>query len=183
LLIDTAGDADAAEPIAAAAQAAMRAQAGQADLTLVCVDRSNPATTTQPEAPATDSRLVVWTKCDLAAAAEGSRRTDLEVHPTIATSSRTGQGIAELRSAIARALSAAPVESTAVMGTAERCRDSLRLAAESLARAADAARAGLGEELVAAEVRTALDGLGQVVGAVYTEDVLDRVFSRFCIGK
>jgi len=37
--------------------------------------------------------------------------------------------------------------------------------------------------LVAAEVRGALDELGQVVGAVYTEDLLDRVFSRFCIGK
>jgi tRNA modification GTPase len=41
----------------------------------------------------------------------------------------------------------------------------------------------LGEELVAADVRNALDELGKVVGAVYTDDVLDRIFSRFCIGK
>ncbi|HEX7447478.1 MAG TPA: hypothetical protein VF306_08030 [Pirellulales bacterium] len=40
-----------------------------------------------------------------------------------------------------------------------------------------------GEELVAAELRLALDALGQVVGTVYTDDVLDRIFSRFCIGK
>ncbi|HVC97288.1 MAG TPA: hypothetical protein VND64_26645 [Pirellulales bacterium] len=45
------------------------------------------------------------------------------------------------------------------------------------------ARHGQGEELVAAELRLALDELGQVVGAVYTDDVLDRIFSRFCIGK
>jgi tRNA modification GTPase len=32
-------------------------------------------------------------------------------------------------------------------------------------------------------VRSALDDLGRVVGAVYTDDVLDRIFSRFCIGK
>jgi tRNA modification GTPase len=44
-----------------------------------------------------------------------------------------------------------------------------------------AARAG--DELVAAEVRTALEELGKIVGAVYTEDVLDRIFGRFCIGK
>ena len=39
------------------------------------------------------------------------------------------------------------------------------------------------DELVAAEIRNSLDHLGEVVGAVYTDDVLDRVFSRFCIGK
>jgi tRNA modification GTPase len=37
--------------------------------------------------------------------------------------------------------------------------------------------------LVAAEVRLALEEIGKVVGAVYTEDVLNRIFSRFCIGK
>ena len=38
-------------------------------------------------------------------------------------------------------------------------------------------------ELVAAELRTALDAIGTMVGAVYTDDLLDRVFSQFCIGK
>jgi len=61
--------------------------------------------------------------------------------------------------------------------------ESLRLAAESLARAVEVARSRGGEELVAAEVRIALNELGQVVGAVYTDDILDRIFSRFCIGK
>ena len=41
----------------------------------------------------------------------------------------------------------------------------------------------LGEELVALELRGALEHLGQVVGAVYTDDILERVFHRFCIGK
>lgn len=40
-----------------------------------------------------------------------------------------------------------------------------------------------GEELIAAEIRAALDELGLVVGAVFTDDLLDRIFSRFCIGK
>ena len=38
-------------------------------------------------------------------------------------------------------------------------------------------------ELVALELRGALDELGEMVGAVYTDDLLDRIFSRFCIGK
>jgi tRNA modification GTPase len=59
----------------------------------------------------------------------------------------------------------------------------LRQAAGSLQRARETAALQLGEELVAADVRDALDELGKVVGAVYTDDILDRIFSRFCIGK
>jgi tRNA modification GTPase len=53
----------------------------------------------------------------------------------------------------------------------------------AITRAEEAVAAKAGEELVAAELRLALDELGRVVGAVYTDDVLDRIFSRFCIGK
>jgi tRNA modification GTPase len=95
----------------------------------------------------------------------------------------TGRGLVELKEAIVAALDANEQESGVIAGTAERCRDSLRLASEALYRSRAAAERGKGEELVAAELRIALDELGRVVGAVYTEDILDRVFSRFCIGK
>ena len=62
-----------------------------------------------------------------------------------------------------------------VPGTAVRCRQSLVLAAECLARAQKLAGDGSGEELVAAELRVALEELGRVAGAVYTDDVLDRI--------
>jgi tRNA modification GTPase len=74
-------------------------------------------------------------------------------------------------------------EAGVVALTALRCRDSLRLAADSLQEARRHAACAAGEEIVAAEIRVALDELAQVVGAVYTEDILDRIFSRFCIGK
>jgi tRNA modification GTPase len=70
-----------------------------------------------------------------------------------------------------------------VSATAARCRNSLRAAAAALLRAQQLVVERSGEELVAVEIRAALDDLGQVVGAVYTEDLLDRIFSRFCIGK
>jgi len=54
---------------------------------------------------------------------------------------------------------------------------------ESLDQALNILDPGPHHELVAAELRTAIDFLGQMVGAVYTEDMLDRIFSRFCIGK
>lgn len=72
--------------------------------------------------------------------------------------------------------------SEVVAETAMRCRESLRLAGQCIERARGVARVGQ-DELTAAEIRIALDELGKVVGAVYTDDVLERIFSRFCIGK
>jgi tRNA modification GTPase len=70
-----------------------------------------------------------------------------------------------------------------VADTAVRCRESLRLALESLGRARRLAAERSGDELVAVELRSALEELGKTVGAVYTDEVLDRIFGRFCIGK
>jgi tRNA modification GTPase len=70
-----------------------------------------------------------------------------------------------------------------VPDTLLRCRESLRLAGESIERARELTQQRQGEELVSAELRVALDELATVVGAVYTDDLLDRIFSRFCIGK
>jgi tRNA modification GTPase len=66
--------------------------------------------------------------------------------------------------------------------TSARCLGSLREAARAIEAAIGLTDVG-GDELVAAEIRAALDALGEVVGAICTDDVLDRVFSQFCIGK
>lgn len=191
LLVDTAGietENDATSPreatIAAAAQSMTGNQSRQADLTLLCLDATQPRTAWEREqlAQLNERRLFVLTKID---------RADSSITPPpladglqpIPTSSTRGDGLAQLRQAIADALHRRQADANVVSGTAARCRESLALAAESLGRAHDAAAASLGEELVAAEVRSALDDLGRVVGAIYTDDVLDRIFSRFCIGK
>ncbi len=110
--------------------------------------------------------------------------SDGEIRRALPTSSVTGEGIDRLRDELRDAvLAAGACGAEVVAGTAVRCRESLRLAAEGLERARQIAGSGTGEELVAAELRVALDELGKVAGAVYTEDVLDRIFSRFCIGK
>ena len=74
-------------------------------------------------------------------------------------------------------------QETMLISTAQRAESSLLETASALEQALLATREGWGEELIAAETRGALDGLGRVTGAIYTDDVLDRVFSRFCIGK
>jgi tRNA modification GTPase len=181
LIIDTAGrfTTPTTTAIETAAQSLAAQQVENADLMLLCLDASQPLQEWEKQQlrARNDSRtLTVWTKTDLPVACN-----DEVSRSAVHTSSHTGAGIDELRRTIERALEPIDSESGVVVGTADRCRESLRLAAEALQRARTNAAAG--EELVAAEIRVALDELGRVVGAVYTEDILDRVFSRFCIGK
>jgi tRNA modification GTPase len=70
-----------------------------------------------------------------------------------------------------------------VASTGDRCHESIRLAEAAIHRASLLASDDAGNELVATELRVALEELGQIVGAVYTDDILSRVFSTFCIGK
>ena len=74
-------------------------------------------------------------------------------------------------------------DASVVGSTVLRASESLAQATQSVGLALQASQQNLGEELVAAEIRQALAGLGQVVGTVYTDDILDLVFGRFCIGK
>lgn len=181
LLIDTAGfEAARSEHLTVAAQAMTDTQAGQAHLCLFCIDASRPLNdweTARIGQIQSAEHLFVLTKVD------APRQTNF-AGQAVPTSSLTGTGIDELRAAIAARLTArSSGESGTVAGTAVRCYASLCLAEEGLQRARRAAAESWGEEIVAAEIRVALDELGTVVGAVYTDDVLDRIFSRFCIGK
>jgi len=69
-----------------------------------------------------------------------------------------------------------------VGATAIRCQASLQEALSALTNARLALEQG-GDEVVAGELRLALEAIGTVVGEVYTDDILDALFSRFCIGK
>ncbi len=178
-LVDTAGietDAGRESPISAAARTLAAERCETALLRVYCQD----ATTLTDESVAMpDADVIVLTKTDLAPhllAFDAS---------AIATSSVTGQGLDDFCRAVAAKLSTvvATSRSSCVAATADRCRDSLRLAETAVARAAEIAATDQGDELVAADVRVALAELGKVVGAVYTDDLLDRIFSKFCIGK
>ena len=100
------------------------------------------------------------------------------------TSAATGFGVDALGRRIADRLRAEMENGEIVPSTAVRCQESLREANDALRRALDLLDGALFDEvLVAAEIRVALDRIGLVVGAVHTEDLLDRIFSRFCVGK
>lgn len=188
-LIDTAGidpaDDDEGRPIAQAAQRFAGFQRERADVRLLCLDSSRPLNAWEREQLATEpeaGRIVVLTKCDAAPRADVSGPA-IGASAAICTSAIGGSGLEELKTALRAALGVVPRGETAATLTAQRCGESLRAAADSLAQALRLNEAGGGEELVAAEIRAALTELGKVVGAVYTDDILDRIFSRFCIGK
>ena len=68
--------------------------------------------------------------------------------------------------------------------TAARCRETLESVSASMERAINAACVHeTGDELIAVDLRDALEHLGMILGAIYTDDILDRIFSKFCIGK
>jgi tRNA modification GTPase len=181
VLIDTAGIDGALDhsTIEAAAQYMTDEQSQRANLRLFCIDATRALNEVEREmlARTADETLIIRTKCDSPALVSN----DIV---SIETSAVTRQGLETLGAEIAArlaSLSNAPMH--AVASTAARCRESIARAAHNLACAEQCCRQAAGDELVSAELRTALDELGKVTGAIYTEDVLDRVFSRFCIGK
>ena len=170
-LIDTAGEESvvgetAGDALSAAAQRRRIELLSAADLVLHCVPPGGVVPAIGGPA------LVVHTKADLReGAAPGS--------PVV--SAATGAGLDELRTAVAAALKSAPPRRHLTGATAARGGAALGEAAAALDRAVDAIDAG--DELVAAELRAAVDALGEVLGVVYHDDLLGRIFSRFCIGK
>jgi tRNA modification GTPase len=178
-LVDTAGHELAANGISQAAQEGRREQLESADLVILCRAADQPAEAHPGDGSSSPDKLIsVVTKADLA----GSDQTG--VPGQIAVSAHSGAGITALIAAIANQLSNGVRREGGLLGvTAARSHDSLHGAREALDRAVGLARRESDQELLAIEIREALDELGKIAGDVYTDDILDRIFSRFCIGK
>lgn len=99
----------------------------------------------------------------------------------LAVSALTGEGMAALREHLRASLG--EDDSEAVFIARRRHLQSLDAAAAGVDEALEAARAGAGEELIAESLGQAQHSLGEITGAVTTEDLLGRIFSTFCIGK
>lgn len=182
-LVDSAGlDACVSQsPIDALAQSFTLAVASEVDLILWCFDptvEDSWASAMPSQWKSLAPVISVATKSDLLNEPLTSHLDD-----TIAVSSTTLAGLDKLREAIAAAVSTELV-SPAVASTAARSQQSLETARTSLEEARIIAAEQIGaDELIAAELRVALDALGEIAGTTYTDDILDRVFSKFCIGK
>lgn len=182
-LVDTAGIEEARSEIDHLSQQQGEKASTHADIRLWCVDHSNSIAQSDRAAVMSRARsdsnsIDIWvaTKCDLhpADAPEG----------WIATSAQTGEGIDAIGEAICDAIEARDrQESGSVAGTAARAGQSLSRGSDAIRTAIELTLSQQGHEFIAAELRIAVDCLGEVTGTVYTDDILDRVFGRFCIGK
>ena len=159
----------------------------RADLVLLVLDGTSPldaADHAALQASATAPRLIVVNKADLPSTLDDAEIAGVTALARVRVSAQNHAGLDQLRSAIAAALEAGlPAADTHAVLTNARHRDALARAREALGAAAAGLAAAQPPDIVAVAVQDALDGIGVVTGAVTSEDVLDRVFSRFCLGK
>ena len=184
-LVDTAGLRDTDDVIEQEGIKRTRAAQDEADLLLVVVDGSVPLTSDDWQLLSTvrdRKHVVVMNKADLTMAME----TDVVLvdHPTYAVSAKTGLGIETVKAALRAQLVSGGFDTTeSVMVTNVRHRDALRRASDSLSQALESVQCGMAGELVSIDVRAAADALGEITGAITTDEILGRIFSQFCIGK
>jgi len=172
-LIDTAGLREQADAVEALGIQRTEQALQSADLVLHLRAQDAPSPAPETCAPV----LEVAAKCDLS----GSGAAPLSGIPV---SSLTGQGLEELQSAIVCHLhldeTSASHESVAINTRHEAL---LAEARSALERAKAAHQAGHAPEFVSADLRRALDALAGITGETTNEDILDRLFQSFCIGK
>jgi tRNA modification GTPase len=184
-LLDTAGIRDTDDPVENEGIMRSRTAQEQADLRLIVIDGSLPLAdddTRLMDEAAGARHVVVINKADLPL-----RTQPASLRPGslgIPVSAKTGQGVDELRAAIRSQLVGGGPETTdGVLVTNIRHQAALARAHESLTQAAASVQDGMAGELVAVDIRAAADALGEITGAITTDEILARIFSTFCIGK
>lgn len=190
-LIDTAGLRDTTDVVEQEGIRRTRSAMEGGDLLIHVLDATEPdveALSGSDQAQGGRPTLVVMNKCDLlghdtitATAGLAASRTGGKV---IVTSVRTGRGIEALRSEIISCLGRPGLEARdGPVVTNLRHRHALERAGVSLREALESARKGVGAEFIVMDLRGAADALGEVTGVITSDDILNQIFSEFCIGK
>ena len=180
-LIDTAGLHESGDIIERRGMEIAREMRSAADIVLVVHDSRGGIKHEDPEH--SDSRVLnVYNKADLIDEDQATALSDAGV---LLISARTGRGLDDLIRILAESAKAMIGESEGgtVLVTNARHAQCLRQGLEAVRKAEAAASAGMSEEFIAAELRIAADQLGEMIGAVTPDDILNSIFSRFCIGK
>jgi tRNA modification GTPase len=182
VLIDTAGMAEkTADPLNRQANEMAQREASTAEIRIICLEadqKPNPQEQKWLDQSDPARTILLRTKADLV---DSSDPID-PAGEAIPVSTVDSRGIDRLEAAIRdQVLTVGRSGGSVVATTAARATDALRGAQAALQRGL--ALLGDDETLLAGELREALDAIGQVAGAVYTDEILDQVFTRFCIGK
>ena len=183
VFIDTAGLREAHDEIEIEGIRRSRQTLSQAELILHVLDSSQPLTR-EDENYFTEfagkKRIFVRNKADLPAKCEWSSTLPAPVD----VSCKNGQGIESLKDAIKGAVWSGEVKAEMLQVMINsRHQDALNRAHIATLRSIDALRGNATLELVALDLRIAVAAVGEIVGKTTTEDLLDSIFSQFCIGK
>lgn len=200
VLFDTAGLRESRSAVEAEGVRRARQLAADADLLLLVLDQSAPFDAGQLQLLSTVSRdvLLVLNKNDLSPVWDiTSLRTALRtlrpewLQPealskrVLSVSALNGAGLGALQARmldVALAGRAAQVLEQVLL-TQSRHERAMRASHEAMQRVIESIAAGASAEFVAVDLRTALDSLGEIVGATARAEVVDEIFRRFCIGK
>ena len=137
----------------------MEQSASQAELFL-CINKSDQADTT-----------------DILTRLEGSKRQIFEI------AAKTKNGLSELLTALKEATAWTSHSASQTIVTNARHADALRRTSLALDKSIEAVELSIPGDLLAQDLRIALDGLGEITGTISTDDLLANIFSKFCIGK
>ncbi|MBI1215733.1 MAG: tRNA uridine-5-carboxymethylaminomethyl(34) synthesis GTPase MnmE [Alphaproteobacteria bacterium] len=175
ILADTAGLRATGDSIEAEGIRRAQAVAEKADIRLALFDATLAERDAETLSLVDENTIAVFTKSDLAKNPPG------KISGSLALSSRTGAGMDELLKMLGQKTAAlfGARENAGPALTRERHRLALEEAAAALERAKEAAL----PELAAEDMRLALRALGRITGKVHVEELLDKIFRDFCIGK
>ena len=187
-LIDTAGMRHTDDIIELQGVERSKVVLDRAELLLLMFDASQPLNDADLELlkTAQSSRaILILNKMDLPVV---TSPTALLAHcpkkRVVETAIPDGKGLDKLKASVSEELLGGELvigESPIV--TNARHQEALRRANEGLNYAIESLENGMPPELIAVDLRISLDGLGDIVGKTTTEDILDRIFSQFCVGK
>lgn len=184
-LTDTAGLRATPDPIEALGVDRAKAAAERAELALLVLDGSAPLTAEDADAlsaaMAAPHCIIVVNKADLPSA------LDLESLPpqcaaVVCLCAKTGQGLDRLEDAVAALYPAGAVPTGEIL-TTQRQQETAQRARDAVARAKDALSAGLTPDAILTDVEEALSALGELTGKTAREEIVSRIFERFCVGK
>ena len=186
-LIDTAGLRDTPDRVEQMGVERSRAAMESAELILVLWDSSSPVTQEDGEllsqAMSLAPTVLVRSKSDLLSAPLPLLSL-APMPPVVELSARTGQGLEELEQAIRSALPRQTGEEAyGELLTNARQEEAASRALERLEGAQAGLSAGVTPDALLTDVEEALSALGELTGASVREDITDRIFQRFCVGK
>ncbi len=185
-LIDTAGLRDSDDPIERLGVERSRSAMEAAELILVLWDSSLPASEEDASLLVETMKLaptiLVWTKGDLPSAPVPFLNLD-RLPPAVTISAKTGQGLEDLEQTIASLFPRSEDIPYGQLLTNGRQEEAARRARQAVARAEDALVSGVTPDALLTDVEEALQALGELTGQCVREDVTDRIFSKFCVGK